>query len=288
VIKKFHKGFEHACRRQAQILESFFKQDWALALRDFINLLSYKDLLKNLVSRDFKTRYKRSYLGIFWSLLNPLLIIIVYTLAFDYIMKIRVKNFPMFFMCGFLPWSYLSASLTTSMTSLSDSGYLIKAVYFPREILPLSIVLSCLLHFLITFIFVFPILMIYGYFPQWVTLSLLLIILLQSIFIFGLCLFLSSIHVFFRDIRYILDVILTIWFWLTPIVYPISLISEQFLFFYKLNPMTLFVTAYREVLLNNELPIPKYWIAILIATLGSLILGYLSYLKVKKRLAEEI
>ena len=257
-------------------------------MRDFINLLSYKDLLRNLVSRDFKTRYKRSYLGIFWSLLNPLLIIIVYTLAFDYIMKIRVKNFPMFFMCGFLPWSYLSASLTTSMTSFSDSGYLIKAVYFPREILPLSIVLSCLLHFLITFIFVFPILMIYGYFPQWVTLSLLLIILLQSIFIFGLCLFLSSIHVFFRDIRYILDVILTIWFWLTPIVYPISLISEQFLFFYKLNPMTLFVTAYREVLLNNELPIPQYWIAILIATLGSLILGYLSYLKVKKRLAEEI
>ena len=257
-------------------------------MKNFINLLSYRDLLKNLVSRDFKTRYKRSYLGILWSLLNPLLIIIVYTLAFDYIMKIRVKNFPMFFMCGFLPWSYLSASLMTSMTSFSDTGYLIKAVYFPREILPLSMVLSSLLHFLITFIFVFPVLMIYGYFPQWVTLSLLVIIFLQSIFIFGLCLFLSSIHVFFRDIRYILDVILTIWFWLTPIVYPISLIPEQFLYFYKLNPMTLFVTAYRDVLLNGELPIPKYWVALFLATLGSLVLGYLAYLKVKKRLAEEI
>jgi ABC-2 type transport system permease protein len=220
--------------------------------------------------------------------LNPLLIIIVYTLAFDYIMKIRVKNFPMFFMCGFLPWSYLSASLVTSMTSFSDTGYLIKAVYFPREILPLSMVLSCLMHFLITFIFVFPVLMIYGYFPQGVTLSLPAIILLQSIFIFGLCLFLSSIHVFFRDIRYILDVLLTVWFWLTPIVYPISLIPDQFQFFYKLNPMTLFVTAYRDVLLNGELPVPKYWIALCLATLGSLILGYLPYLKVKKRLAEEI
>jgi len=257
-------------------------------LKDFITLFSYKDLLRNLVSRDFKTRYKRSYLGILWSLLNPLLIIIVYTLAFDYIMKIRVKNFPMFFMCGFLPWSYLSASLMTSMTSFSDTGYLIKAVYFPREILPLSMVLSSLLHFLITFIFVFPVLMIYGYFPQWATLSLLVIILLQSIFIFGLCLFLSSIHVFFRDIRYILDVILVVWFWLTPIVYPISLIPEQFLYFYKLNPMTLFVTAYRDVLLNGELPIPKYWVALFLATLGSLVLGYLAYLKVKKRLAEEI
>ena len=111
----------------------------------FSQLFPYKDLVLNLVSRDFKTRYKRSYLGILWSLLNPLLLILVYTLAFDYIMKIRVKDFPMFFMCGFLPWSYFSAGITTSLSSLSDSGYLIKAVYFPREIVPLSIVLSCLL-----------------------------------------------------------------------------------------------------------------------------------------------
>jgi len=251
-------------------------------------ILSYKDLVRNLVSRDFKTRYKRSYLGILWSLLNPLLIILVYTLAFDYIMKIQVKDFPLFFMCGFLPWSYFSSSLSVSLGSLSDTGYLIKAVYFPREILPLSMVLSCLLHFLITFLFVFPILMIYGYFPKAAVLSLPVVILLQSLFIFGVCLFLSSVHVFFRDIRYILDVILTVWFWLTPVVYPISLIPEQFRFIYKLNPMALFVEAYREILLNGGLPIPKYWIAILIATVGSLTLGYLPYSRVRRRLAEEI
>ncbi len=251
-------------------------------------LFSYKDLVRNLVSRDFKTRYKRSYLGILWSLLNPLLIILVYTLAFDYIMKIQVKDFPLFFMCGFLPWSYFSSSLSVSLGSLSDTGYLIKAVYFPREILPLSMVLSCLLHFLITFIFVFPILMIYGYFPKAAVLSLPVVILLQSLFIFGVCLFLSSVHVFFRDIRYILDVILTVWFWLTPVVYPISLIPEQFRFIYKLNPMALFVEAYREILLNGGLPIPKYWIAILIATVGSLTVGYLPFSRLRKRLAEEI
>lgn len=257
-------------------------------MNGFVQILSYRDLLKNLVSRDFKTRYKRSYLGILWSLLNPLLIIMVYTLAFDYIMKIRVKNFPMFFMCGYLPWSYLAASLSASLTSLSDSGYLIKAVYFPREILPLSTILSCLIHFLITFIFVFPFLILFGYFPKWVVFSLPLIILLQSLFIFGLSLFLSSIHVFFRDLRYILDVILMAWFWLTPIAYSTSLIPERFLFFYKLNPMTLFVTAYREVLLNGVLLEPKYWMAILLATAGSLVLGYLSFLRIRKRLAEEI
>jgi ABC-2 type transport system permease protein len=249
---------------------------------------SYKDLIRNLVSRDFKTRYKRSYLGILWSLLNPLLLILVYTLAFDYIMKIRVKDFPMFFMCGFLPWSFFSASITTSLSSLSDSGYLIKAVYFPREIIPLSIVLSCLLHFLITFLFVFPILLIYGYLPQWSYLLLPLIIFLQTVFAFGLSLFLSSIHVYFRDLRYILDVVLMAWFWLTPVVYPSSLIPESYLFLYKLNPMMLFVTAYRDVLLGGTLPVPKYWMAILIATFGSVALGYIPYLRIRKRLAEEI
>ncbi len=251
-------------------------------------IFSYKDLIKSLVSRDFKTRYKRSYLGILWSLLNPLLIILVYTLAFDYIMKIRVKDFPIFFMCGYLPWSYFSSGLMTSLPSLSDSGYLIKAVYFPREIVPLSIVLSSLVHFLITFIFVFPILMIFGYFPNRFCLILPLVILLQTIFIFGLGLFVSSIHVFFRDLRYILEVILIGWFWLTPVVYPISLISERYLFLYKLNPMTLFVIAYRDILLNGMVPPLKYWMALLMATGGTLGLGYLLFIKIRRRLAEEI
>jgi ABC-2 type transport system permease protein len=257
-------------------------------MNGFAEILSYRDLLKNLVSRDFKTRYKRSYLGILWSLLNPFLVIMVYTLAFDYIMKMQVRNFPMFFMCGYLPWSFLTAGLSASLTSLSDSGYLIKAFYFPREILPLSATLSCLIHFLITFLFVFPILILFGYFPTWVVFSLPLIVLLQSLFIFGLSLFLSSIHVFFRDLRYILDVVLMAWFWLTPIAYSASLIPGKFLFFYKLNPMTVFVTAYREVLLNGVFPVPKYWVAILFATAGSLVLGYLPFLRIRKRLAEEI
>ena len=216
------------------------------------------------------------------------MLIIVYTLAFDYIMQIRVKNFPMFFMCGYLPWSYLSSSLMIALSSLSDSGYLIKAVYFPREILPLSIVVSCLFHFLITFIFVFPILLIYGYVPHWSYLALPVIILLQTIFIFGMSLFLSSIHVFFRDLRYILDVLLMAWFWVTPIAYPMSLIPDPYLTLYQLNPMTLFATAYREVLLNGQLPASGHWIALLLGTLGSLVLGYLPFLRIKKTLAEEV
>jgi len=251
-------------------------------------VFSYSDLVINLVSRDFKTRYKRSYLGILWSLLNPLLLIVVYTLAFDHIMKIRVKNFPMFFMCGYLPWNYFSSGLMIALSSLSDSGYLIRAVYFPREIVPLSIVLSCLLHFLITFLFAFPLLLVYGYLPQWSYFALPVIILLQTVFIFGLSLFLSSIHVFFRDLRYILDVVLMAWFWLTPVVYPSTLISAPYLFWYELNPMTLFVTAYREVLLEGALPMPGHWAAILLVTAGSLGLGYLAFSRINKRLAEEI
>lgn len=251
-------------------------------------LFPYRDLIRNLVARDFKTRYKRSYLGILWSLFNPLLIIIVYTLAFDYIMKIKVKDFPVFFMCGYLPWSYFSSSLLTSLSSLSESGYLIKAVYFPREILPLSIVLSSLIHFLITFLFVFPVLMIYGYFPKLSLLMLPLLILVHTFFIYGISLMMSSLHVFFRDIRYILDVILIAWFWLTPIAYPMSLIPERFLFLYKLNPMTLIIMSYREILLNGSLFGLKYWGALIFFTSLSLFLGYFFFFIIRKRLAEEL
>ncbi|MGQ9777498.1 MAG: ABC transporter permease [Thermodesulfobacteriota bacterium] len=251
-------------------------------------LFSYKDLIQNLVARDFKTRYKRSYLGILWSLFNPLLTIIVYTLAFDYIMKIRVKDFPVFFMCGYLPWSYFSSSIMTSLSSLSESGYLIKAVYFPREILPLSIVFSSLIHFLITFLFVFPILTVYGYFPKPALIMLPLLILFHTLFIYGISLMMSSLHVFFRDIRYILEVVLIAWFWLTPIAYPMSLIPERFLFFYKLNPMTLMVMSYREILLNGTLLGIKYWGALLVFTFISIALGYLFFFMIKKRLPEEL
>jgi ABC-2 type transport system permease protein len=191
-------------------------------------------------------------------------------------------------MCGYLPWSYFSSSLLISLTSLSDSGYLIKAVYFPREILPLSIVLSCLLHFLVTFIFVFPMLWIYGYPPSWTYLAVPVIILLHTAFTFGLSLFLSSIHVYFRDLRYILDVFLMAWFWLTPIAYPISLIPDDYLFLYKLNPMALFVIVYRQVLMGGVLPSIKYGLVILLVTLGSLGLGYLPFLRIRGRLAEEV
>lgn len=252
------------------------------------SLLSYRNLIRNLVARDFKTRYKRSYLGILWSLFNPLLTILVYTLAFDYIMKIRVKNFPVFFMCGYLPWSYFSSSLMTSLSSLSESGYLIKAVYFPREILPLSVIFSSLIHFLITFLFIFPILMFYGYFPQPVLLMLPFLIVLHTLFIYGFSLMMSSFHVFFRDLRYILDVILIAWFWLTPIAYPLSLIPENFLFFYKLNPMTLIIISYREILINGNSPSIKYWGTLVAFTFISLGLGYLFFWIVKKRLAEEL
>jgi ABC-2 type transport system permease protein len=251
-------------------------------------LFPYRDLIQNLVARDFKTRYKRSYLGILWSLFNPLLTILVYTLAFDYIMKIRVKDFPVFFMCGYLPWSYFSSSIMTSLSSLSESGYLIKAVYFPREILPFPIVLSSLIHFLITFLFIFPILMIYGYFPKPALLMLPLIILLHTLFIYGLSLMMSSRHVFFRGIRYILEVILIAWFWLTPIAYPMNLIPDRFLFLYKLNPMTLMIMFYREVLLNGSLLGIKYWGALLVFTFISIALGYLFFFMIKKRLAEEL
>ena len=184
------------------------------------------------MSRDFKTRYKRSYLGILWSLFNPLLLILVYTLAFDYIMKIRVKNFPMFFMCGFLPWSYFSAGIMISLSSfrtavISSKRSISRGDPAPFDRPLLSSALSHHFHLCLSHPAGST-----DIFPNGLISLFRVIILLQTVFIFGLSLFLSSIHVYFRDLRYILDVILMAWFWLTPIVYPTTLIPESYLFLY--------------------------------------------------------
>ena len=173
-------------------------------------IFKFKNLTYNLVSRDLKVKYKGSILGFFWSLLNPLAMLIVYTVAFKYIIRIRVENFPLFFLCGFLPWTFLSLSLSMAVSSIKDNANLVKKVYFPREILPLSIVLSNLVQFLLTFIILIPALLLFKIKLGLPLLYLPLIIIFHLAFTLGLSLFLSALNVFFSDIRHLLEIFLQI------------------------------------------------------------------------------
>ena len=251
-------------------------------------ILKFKNLVYNLVSRDLKVKYKGSILGFFWSLLNPLIMLIVYTVAFKYIIRIRVENFPLFFLCGFLPWTFLSLSLSMAVSSIKDNANLVKKVYFPREILPLSMVLSNLVQFLLTFVILIPALLLFNIKLGFPLLFLPFIILFQLAFTLGLSLMLAALNVFFSDVRHLLEIFLQIWFWLTPIIYPVSLVPERFQSLYRLNPAVLFVESYRNSLLyNTGLSLSSLIILFLLGIIFFL-LGQLIFSRYNRRFAEEI
>lgn len=251
-------------------------------------IFKFKNLVYNLVSRDLKVKYKGSILGFFWSLLNPLIMLVVYTVAFKYIIRIRVENFPLFFLCGFLPWTFLSLSLSMAVSSIKDNANLVKKVYFPREILPLSIVLSNLVQFLLTFVILIPALLLFKIKLGFPLLFLPLIILFQLAFTLGLAFILAALNVFFSDVRHLLEIFLQIWFWLTPIIYPVSFVPERFQSLYRLNPAVLFVESYRNALLYNEGLSLLNLLSLFFLGIVSLLLGQLIFSSYNRKFAEEI
>lgn len=251
-------------------------------------IYKFKNLVYNLVSRDLKVKYKGSILGFFWSLLNPLAMLIVYTVAFKYIIRIKVENFPLFFLCGFLPWTFLSLSLSMAVSSIKDNANLVKKVYFPREILPLSIILSNLVQFLLTFVILIPALFLFKIKLGLPLLFLPLIIVFQIAFTSGLAFVFSALNVFFSDVKHLLEIFLQIWFWLTPIIYPVNLVPEKFQSLYRLNPAVLFVESYRNSLLYNKGLSFSVLTSLFFIGLVFLVLGYLVFSGYNKKFAEEI
>ena len=257
-------------------------------MNEIKEIYKFKNLVYNLVSKDLKVKYKGSILGFFWSLLNPLIMLIVYTVAFKYIIKIKVATFPVFFLCSFLPWTFFRLSLSMAVNSIKDNANLVKKVYFPREILPLSIVLSNLVQFLLTFIILIPALVLFKIKLGLPLLYLPLIIIFQLVFTLGLAYILAALNVFFSDVRHLLDIFLQIWVWLTQIIYPVNFVPERFQSLYRLNPAVLFVESYRNSLLYNKVLAFSELAALFLVGFVFLILGQLVFQSYNKRFAEEI
>jgi lipopolysaccharide transport system permease protein len=269
-------------------------------IRRISELVHYRELLKNLVLRDLKVRYKNSALGILWSMLNPLLMTLVFTVVFTIMIPggNRQENFPVFFMCGFLPWSFFSSSVASATGSIVANSNLIKKVYFPREILPLSDVLSNLVHFLIALIVLFGMLFVFGMGITWAVLMLPLIILAQVFFVAGMAFLLSAANVFYRDTEHILSVVLQAWFFLTPIFYPITVLPESQnilgmsvnvqLWARRLNPMASLIASYRDVLYHGVPTGLDFLVRTIATCLIIFVAGYIVFCKFSSLFGEEI
>lgn len=215
---------------------------------------AYRELLRNLVLRDLRHKYKGSSLGFAWSLLHPLVLATVYTLAFRLIVRIQIEHFPLFLLSGLLPWMFFAAALSASSSAIVDNSPLVRKVAFPRLILPLSAIASQFVQFLLTYLVIAPMLVIFGVGFSPALLALIPVIALQLIFTAGLGLALSTAYVYARDTRHLLDVALQVWFWITPVVYSASLFPPNLTPLLVVNPMAHFVNAYHTIVVQQQWP----------------------------------
>jgi ABC-2 type transport system permease protein len=214
--------------------------------------------------------------------------IVVYTVAFKYVMKIKVPNFPIFLFSALLPWSFLSSTLSMGVTSITENSNLVKKVYFPREVLPLSIVLVNLFHFCLSFVVLIPALLFFNITPGFSFFFLVVIVFFQTLFVLGLTLLASALDVYYKDVKHFLEVMLNLWFWLTPIIWPLNLVPEKLRDYVYLNPFTSFVQAYRDIILHNQLPQPLILAMMVVIGILAFLLGASVFQKKQRRFAEEI
>lgn len=263
----------------------------------------YRELIRNLVVRDLKVRYKNSVLGFLWSLVNPLLMMLVFTVVFQIMLPQQIRVFPIFVLCALLPWNWFAASLNEAIPSIVNNAHLIKKVYFPREVLPLSVVLANGVNFLLALLVLFAVIFAYGvHLSAWVLL-LPAIIVIQLLFTLGVSFFLSTINVFYRDTGVIMEVVLLAWFFLTPIFYSVTVLPEsrEILgitvpiqrLMYIVNPMASLISAYRDILWGSlegppGAPGLDFLGRTIVTSLAILIVGYLFFTRYSRVFGEEV
>ena len=257
-------------------------------MKFFKSLYEYRELLKSSIKKDIGGKYKNSVLGVLWSFLYPLLQIAVYAIVFPLIMRSNMENYTVFVCCGLIPWNFFSTAISRSSFTMIENGNILKKVYFPREILPISVVTSEAVNFVISTIIILAFVLGTGMGLTWYVIFYPVILLIQYILLIGISLFVSSITVYFRDLQHFIGIALQLLFYATPIVYATNIIPESYQWILRLNPMTFIIDGYRSIFYYQQQP---DFISLGITLLVSLILcvvGYLLFSKLQKRFAEEL
>ena len=252
-------------------------------------LYADREMIFSLVKRDLKGRYKGSALGFFWTFLNPLLQLAVYTMVFSLIMRAGIKDYYLFLFVALIPWIFFSTSLTGGASCILTQQDMIKKIYFPREVLPISYVTSQFINMLLSFIVIFIVLIFSGYsLNVWAILCLPVIMLIEYALALGLTMIMSAVTVYFRDVEYILGILAMAWQFLTPVMYAVEQVPSKMRWLFSFNPMTYVITAYRDILYNGEIPKFETLFSSAATGIAVLLIGWILFDCLQKRFAEEL
>ena len=251
-------------------------------------IYTYRHMLFTLVKQDINGRYKGSIFGFLWTLLNPLFMLLVYSIVFQFVFRSDIENYPIYLFICLMPWNAFNNMIGAGTTCVSNNASILKKVYFPREVLPLSVVISNTIQYFFSVVIIFIALLVSGVGISWYALLLPLVVLVQITFAFGLILMLSAANVYVRDVQYMMNPIMMIWMYASPILYSITMVPEKWLWLYKLNPMVSILQGYQNILYDQTLPDFKSLGIVFLVSIVICIIGYIIFNKLQRRFAEEV
>ena len=237
------------------------------------NFLAYKNLLKELVRRDVKTKYRRSVLGMLWSVLNPLGMMIIMSIVFSHVFRSNIVNFPVYLMCGQIMFNFYNEASTVAMSSILGNAALIKKVYVPKYLFPVSKVCSCFVNLVTSFIALVIVIVATGTKLSWTALLVFIPVIYVFVFSLGMGLMLSALVVTFRDLQHRYGVLITAWMYMTPIFYPVDMLPGWVADLVRLNPLANFIEMFRDVILYNIIPSGILQAKCIISCVAALVLG---------------
>lgn len=257
-------------------------------LNDIREVFEYRHMLISIVQKDLRSRYKGSFLGFLWTFVNPLIQLVVFSVVFPFVLRVQQENYPMFLFVALLPWNFFTTSVQVATGSVVGGANLVTKIYFPRMILPLSVVCTNLMNYIYGLFIVFPALLLTGVNLTFNVLWLPFVLLIEFLFALGLSLIFSALHVRFRDIEHIIGVVLFTWFYLTPIVFPIDIFPNEIANIISLNPMVGIIESFRNVLLYGSPPKWESLIYSIIVAGVVFLIGLVVFKKYEKTFAEDL
>lgn len=255
---------------------------------DWSAIWEYRELGYILVWRDITVRYKQTAIGVAWVMLQPLLMMLIFTAVFGRMAKVPSDGiwYPAFSMTGLLPWIYFSQAVTRAGESVVANANMVRKIYFPRLWLPLATVISPLVDFALSMILLFGLLIYAGIPLTWKVVTLPAFILLAMLTALGLCLFTSALHAKYRDVGHAIPFVIQTWMYLTPIVYPASLVPDQWKWLYGLNPMVGVIEGFRWALLGRAAPDPVVMVESVVVLFAVIMVGLVYFRRMERQFAD--